>query len=115
MIPRNQPGNPALRGIESGLNRVDSIAKKLLRSNTECLIPEDAVVRHNCMNNCHIVGEKFLELIATKKSLQQLKVPKGQIYCWPTSARSITRLVVDALRAYPNNPAALRAVRAQAK
>ena len=72
MIPRNQPGNPALRGIESGLNRVDSIAKKLLRSNTECLIPEDTVVRHNCINNCHIVGEKFLELIATKKSLKQL-------------------------------------------
>ena len=99
MRPRNQPGNPALGGIESGLNRVDSIAKKLLRSNTECLIPEDAVVRHNCMNNCHIVGEKFLELIATKKSLKQLKVPKGQIYCWPTSPRSITRLVVDELKA----------------
>ena len=78
---------------------MDSIAKKLLRSNTECLIPEDAVVRHNCMNNCHIVGEKFLELIATKTRLKQLKGHKGQIYCWPTSARSITGLVVDELKA----------------
>ena len=86
MRPRNQPRNPTLGDINSGLNRMDSIAEKLLRSNTECLIPEDAVVRHNCMNNCHIVGEKFLELIATKTSLKQLKGRKGQIYCWPTSA-----------------------------
>ena len=85
MKPRNQPRKLSLGTIESGLERMDCIADKLLRSNTECLIPEDAFIKHNCMNNCHVIGGKFLELIANQK---------GQVLLWPTSARSITRLVL---------------------
>ena len=89
MIIRNQQRNLDLRAIEAGLRRIDDIADKLLRSNTECLIPEDGLVQHNHMNNCHIVGERFLEVIANQK---------GQVLLWPASLRSIARPMVEEIK-----------------
>ena len=72
--------------VQQALKRIDDIADKLLRSNETCQI----CMNHGPMRNCHIVGEKFLALIANTK---------GQICCWSTSAKSIARLVLPALQA----------------
>ena len=40
---------------------------------------------HDRMNNCHIIGEAFLKLIANFLRII------GEVLCWPTSARSIGR------------------------
>ena len=51
------------------------------------------------MRNGHIVGERFLELIANTKRIPEMEGQIGQIYCWPTTASSITQLVLDKLKA----------------
>ncbi len=42
------------------------------------------------MNNSHVIGEKFLELIANKR---------GQVLSWPLSVRALGHLAIDLLRA----------------
>ena len=96
MRPREHLHNPGIGQINAALNRVDDIADRLLRSNETCLI----CMRDGPMRNGHIVGEKFLELIASKEPLKEFKIKKDQIYCWPTSARSITRLALPALKEF---------------
>lgn len=85
--------NPSKGEIEVALNRIDNLADGLLRSNQTCLI----CMNDGAMRNGHIVGEKFLELIASTKNLREFKVKPGAVYCWPTSARSIGRLALPAV------------------
>lgn len=78
--------------LNKAYERFDSIAEALLHSNKECLIPEDESIPHNEMNNCHIIPQPFLALIAA-----DLK-RKKRILCWPASIRSLGREAASTLR-----------------
>ena len=100
MAPKNRPFKRNLTGLDKAVKQSNKTADKLLRRNRECLIPCLAGEEHDKMNNCHIISEGYLNLIADRK---------GQILGWPTSARSINRLAVNAIKSgqfmdFPNYP-----------
>ena len=82
MMRQSRSKNRGNRTISRALVSLDRTADLLLRSNTECLIPEDDTIKHNQMNNCHVIAEGRLGLIANNR---------GEVLCWPTSMRSIGR------------------------
>ena len=86
--------------IESALKSIDRTANQLLRSNDACLIPESEAIWHDRMNNCHVIGEQRLGLIADER---------GQVLCWPTSTRSIGRVAQMAISEgnFETNPLAI--------
>ena len=82
MIGQNRTRRVNKTAIGPAFKSIDKTADRLLRSNKECLIPEAELAGHDRMNNCHIIGEAFLKLIANER---------GEVLCWPASARSIGR------------------------
>ena len=82
MIRQNRGRGADKSAIESALKGIDRTANQLLRSNDVCLIPESEAIWHDRMNNCHVIGEQRLGLIANER---------GEVLCWPTSTRSIGR------------------------
>ena len=65
-------------------------ANQLQKSNQECLIPCLPGEDHNRMNNCHVIGKKFLERIANSR---------GEVYSWPISVRAMGNIAIDLLKA----------------
>ena len=77
--------------IESIKKDWDKIADRLQKSNPECLIPCLAGEDHDRMNNCHVIGEKFLERIANNS--------RGEVYSWPVSVRAMGHIAIDLIHA----------------
>ena len=83
---RNRTGGKST--IEAALKSIDRTADRLLRSNDVCLIPESEAIGHDWMNNCHVIAESRLGLVANER---------GEVLCWPTSIRSIGRVAQKAI------------------
>lgn len=100
MIHQNRSRRAGKSTIESALKSIDRIANQLLRSNDVCLIPESEAIRHDRMNNCHVIGEQRLGLIVNER---------GEVLCWPTSTRSIGRVAQKAISEgnFETNPIAI--------
>ena len=75
--------------IEFLKNEWDKIADLLQKSNHECLIPCLAGEAHDPMNNCHVIGAKFLERLANN----------GKVFSWPVSVRAMGHIAIDLLKA----------------
>ena len=88
MIHQNRSSTGGKGTIESALKNIDRAADQLLRSNNVCLIPESEAIEHDRMNNCHVIAEPRLDLIANER---------GEVLCWPTSTRSIGRVAQKAI------------------
>lgn len=85
MITRNSSFQPNRKEFGPALKRLDRLADQLQSKNQECLIPcRSAGDQHNAMNNCHVIAEGYLDRIGNDKK---------QVYCWPASARTLSRLV----------------------
>lgn len=85
MITRNSSFQPNRKEFGPALKRLDRLADQLQSKNQECLIPcRGAGDQHNAMNNCHVIAVGYLDRISNGKK---------QVYCWPTSARTLSRLV----------------------
>ena len=70
--------------IGPAITILNKLHRRMLRSNSKCLLPEDASVKHSRkpngthdMRDCHIIGEKFLKRIAPGS--------RSEILCWPIS------------------------------
>ena len=100
MIRQNRSRTGGKGTIESALKNIDRAADQLLRSNNVCLIPESEAIEHDRMNNCHVIAEPRLDLIANER---------GEVLCWPTSTRSIGRVAQKAIsqRHFKTNPPAI--------
>ena len=100
MIRQNRSRTGGKCTIESALKNIDRTADQLLRSNDVCLIPESEAIEHDRMNNCHVIAEPRLELIANER---------GEVLCWPTSTRSIGRAAQRAISQghFETNPLAI--------
>jgi hypothetical protein len=88
MIRQNRSRRGGKSTIESALKSIDRTANQLLRSNDVCLIPESEAIGYDWMNNCHVIAEPRLGLIANER---------GEALCWPTSTWSIGRLAQRAI------------------
>ena len=88
MIRQNQNRRVNRKAIGPALKSINKTADQLLRSNKKCLIPETESMGHDAMNNCHVIGQGFLDLIANDK---------GQVLLWPISTRSIGRAAQTAI------------------
>ena len=100
MIRQNKGRRSGKFTIQRALKSIDRTADQLLRSNDECLIPESEAIGHDRMNNCHVIAEPRLELIANER---------GEVLCWPTSTRSIGRAAQRAISQghFETNPLAI--------
>ena len=88
MIRHNRNRTGGKSTIGAALKSIDRTADRLLRSNDVCLIPESEAIGHDWMNNCHVIAESRLGLIANER---------GEVLCWPTSTRSIGRVAQRAM------------------
>ena len=79
------------REIQPAREKVREVENLLRKSNKVCLIPirlgEDG---HTSMNNCHVIGEKFIGLIATDK--------KGEVCGWEINPIAVGTLPFDRIQ-----------------
>ena len=82
MINKHRQPRLNKKAVNPALTRLDKTADRLLRIHRDCLVPCADGEAHDNMNNCHIIAEGFLAIIADGK---------GKILCWPSSPRSLGR------------------------
>ena len=93
MIPNHRRSQPDMNELNPAIKHLDKTADWLLKRNNECFVPCASGEVHNGMNNCHIIAEGFLGIIADAR---------GEILCWPSSVRSLVR---EAIKGIPSGQA----------